>query len=71
MWYVNKHYEFMLNKLGFSFILTMWYVNLRGLPNGVKDRIGFILTMWYVNYAITIGICSKLQKFYINYVICK
>ena len=61
----------MLNKLGFSFILTMWYVNLRGLPNGVKDRIGFILTMWYVNYIHTYPFSIFLGKFYINYVICK
>ena len=49
-----------------GFILTKWYVNLRGLPNEVKDRFGFILTKWYVNEVTDIPSETRTKTFYIN-----
>ena len=37
------------NVYTFSFILTMWYVNLKNDAREIKKFASFILTMWYVN----------------------
>ena len=71
MWYVNGGASFEGGNNEYSFILTMWYVNLAfdELDKVVNES--FILTMWYVNFFSKVKIFSELTKFYINYVVCK
>ena len=46
---------FVLNLLAliYSFILTMWYVNIMAINIKTGEKHSFILTMWYVNMIIS------------------
>ena len=53
------------------FILTKWYVNVKGTAGGIFYRGSFILTKWYVNFNFSVTVivspsCFILTKWYVN-----
>ena len=46
------------------FILTMWYVNVKGGTVSSKYGWSFILTMWYVNNSAILSVESVIPVLY-------